>query len=217
MDNPHQGAGLAAHGRDRIVARVSAPGRRRRRWPRPFGVSLCTMRKWLARFRAGGGAALVHPASAPARVARRLPDRLVALALHLRRDLRLTGAAIAAKLGLARSTVARWPTQAGLGRLARLDPPEPVRRYQRARPGALIQLDSKTLGGFDQPGHRVTGTRAGCRNPSRAGTACRSRPMTRRGWPMSRGRATSAATPRQPSCSAPCAGAAPRASAPSGS
>ncbi|WP_425088593.1 hypothetical protein [Stappia sp.] len=30
-------------------------------------------------------------ARAPARVAGRLPDRLVALALHLRRDLRLTG------------------------------------------------------------------------------------------------------------------------------
>ena len=53
---------------------------------------------------------------------------------------------------------------AGIGRLARLDPPEPVRRYQRARPGELIHLDIKKLGRFDRPGHRATGTRTGCRN-----------------------------------------------------
>jgi hypothetical protein len=39
-----------------------------------------------------------------------------------------------------------------------------VRRYQRERPGELIHLDIKKLGRFDQPGHRVTGTRAGCRD-----------------------------------------------------
>lgn len=36
------------------------------------------------------------------------------------------GATIAATLGLARSTVARWPGREGRGCLARLDPPEPV-------------------------------------------------------------------------------------------
>jgi transposase InsO family protein len=86
------------------------------------------------------------------------------LIVHLRRTLRMTGAAIAAKLGLARSTVARWLRREGLGRLAQIDPPEPVRRYQRARPGELIHLDIKKLGRFERPGHRVTGTRTGCRN-----------------------------------------------------
>ncbi|MFN3576097.1 MAG: DDE-type integrase/transposase/recombinase, partial [Tabrizicola sp.] len=93
-----------------------------------------------------------------------LAESSVKLILHLRRTLRMTGAAIAATLGLARSTVARWLKRAGLGRLAQLDPPEPVRRYQRARPDELIHLDIKKLGRFDQPGHRITGTRAGCRN-----------------------------------------------------
>jgi transposase InsO family protein len=88
----------------------------------------------------------------------------VALIVHLRRTLRMTGAAIAAKLGLARSTVSRWLRREGLGRLVQLDPPGPVRRYQRERPGELIHLDIKKLGRFDQPGHRVTGTRTGCRN-----------------------------------------------------
>jgi transposase InsO family protein len=73
-------------------------------------------------------------------------------------------AKIVARLGLARSTAARLLARAGMGRLARLDPPEPVRRYQRARPGVLIHLDIKKLGRFDRPGHRVTGTRTGCRN-----------------------------------------------------
>jgi transposase InsO family protein len=65
-----------------------------------------------------------------------------------------------------RRALARWLRREGLGLLARLDPPEPVRRYQRDRPRELIHLDIKKLGGFDQPGHRVTRTRVGCRNRS---------------------------------------------------
>ena len=75
-----------------------------------------------------------------------------------------SGAAIAAKLGLPCSTVARWLTRAGLGRLSRLDPPEPLRRYQRERPGELVHLDIKKLGRFARRGHRITSTRRGCRN-----------------------------------------------------
>jgi transposase InsO family protein len=76
----------------------------------------------------------------------------------------MTGAEIARKPSLARSTVARWLARAGIGRLARIDPLEPVRRYQRARAGEIIHLDIKKLGRFDRPGHHVTGTRTGCRN-----------------------------------------------------
>lgn len=163
MNNPHHGARLTVHSREQIVARVRA-GQSVAEVATAFAVSVRTVRKWLARFHAGGRAALANGASAPARVAGRLPEAAVALILHLRRTLRMTGAAIAAKLGLARSTVSRWLRREGLGRLARIDPPVPVRRYQRDRPGELIHLDIKKLGRFDQPGHRVTGTRAGCRN-----------------------------------------------------
>lgn len=163
MNNPHHGARLTVYSREQIVARVAA-GQGAPEVAEAFGVSVRTVRKWLSRFRAGGQAALSNRASAPARVAGRLPDAVVAMILQLRRSLRMTGAEIARKLGLARSTVARWLRRSGLGRLARLDPPEPVRRYQRERPGELIHLDIKKLGRFDQPGHRVTGTRAGCRN-----------------------------------------------------
>lgn len=158
MNNPHHGARLTVHSRELIVARI-AQGQAAAEVADAFGVSVRTVRKWLARFRAGGGAALANHASAPARVAGRLAEATVALIVHLRRTLRMTGTAIAAKLGLARSTVARWLRREGLGRLARIDPPEPVRRYQRERPGELIHLDIKKLGRFDRPGHRVTGTR----------------------------------------------------------
>lgn len=163
MNNPHQNARLTVHSREQIIARVIA-GQTAAEVAASFAVSVRTVRKWLARFRAGGRAALSNCASAPARVAGRLAETTVALILHLRRSLRMTGAAIAAKLGLARSTVSRWLRREGLGRLARIDPPEPVRRYQRARPGELIHLDIKKLGRFDHPGHRVTSTRVGCRN-----------------------------------------------------
>jgi len=163
MNNPHQNARLTVHSREQIVARV-ASGQTAAEVAAAFAVSVRTVRKWLARFCAGGGAALSNRASTPARVAGRLPQARVTLIVHLRRSLRMTGAAIAAKLGLARSTVARWLRRAGLGKLAQIDPPAPVRRYQRERPGELIHLDIKKLGRFHQPGHRVTGTRVGCRN-----------------------------------------------------
>jgi transposase InsO family protein len=158
MNNPHQNARLTPYSREQIVARICA-GQTAAEVAAAFAVSVRTVRKWLARFRAGGQAALSNHASAPARVAGRLREATVALILHLRRSLRMTGAAIAAKLGLARSTVSRWLRREGLGRLAQIDPPEPVRRYQRERPGELIHLDIKKLGRFEQPGHRVTGTR----------------------------------------------------------
>jgi transposase-like protein len=65
--------------------------------------------------------------------------------------------AVAATLGLARSTVARWLRQVGPGLLAQLDPPAPARRHQRARSGELIHLDIQKPGRFGRPGHRVTG------------------------------------------------------------
>ena len=136
-----------------------------------FGVSARTVYKWLKRHREGGGAALLNGASAPARPARLIGAWRVEAALQLRRAYRMSAAFIADKLGLARSTVARWLKRAGLGRLAALEPKPPVIRYQRERPGELLHLDIKTLGRFDKPGHRVTGQRKGNRNKG-AGWDC---------------------------------------------
>ena len=126
MDNPHQNARLTVYGREQIVARVAA-GQSAAEVAQAFGVSVRTVRKWLARFREGGPAALQNRSSAPRTVSARLPQRVLVLIAWLRGRLRLTGATIARKLDLPRSTVARGLTR----RLAALDPPDPVRRYQR--------------------------------------------------------------------------------------
>jgi hypothetical protein len=79
--------------------------------------------------------------------------------VHLHRTLRMTGAAMATKLSLACATIAYR-----LERLAQIELPAPMRRYQRERPGELIHLDIEKMGRFEQPGHLSTGTRGECRN-----------------------------------------------------
>jgi transposase InsO family protein len=140
------------------VAR-NAEGRPARRIAEEFGLSVRTIHKWLRRYREGGRYALGNGGSAPARRPGRLSEDTIALTLDLRRRFRMTASAIAERLGLARSTVARWLARHGVGRRSAIDPPPPVRRYQRERPGELIHIDIKKLGRFDRPGHRVTGSR----------------------------------------------------------
>ena len=56
-------------------------------------------------------------------------------------------------------TVGRVLKALGLGRLKNLQPAEPVRRYQWARPGDMIHVDTKQLARFERVGHRITGDR----------------------------------------------------------
>ena len=140
---------VARHREGRPVAQIAAE----------FGVSARTVHKWLRRFREGGRAALSNRASAPARPGNAHADHWRRIAAHLRREYRMTGAEIAERLKLARSSVARWLRAAGIGRLAALEPKEPPRRYQRERPGELLHLDIKKLGRFERIGHRITGDR----------------------------------------------------------
>jgi transposase InsO family protein len=122
------------------------------------GVSDRTARKWLARYRAEGEPGLLDRSSAPARVPSRTDEQRVEVIAALRR-LRMTGAEIAECLGMALSTVSGILTRIGLGKLSRLEPPEPPNRYQRERPGELIHIDVKKLGRIGQlgAGHRATG------------------------------------------------------------
>ena len=71
----------------------------------------------------------------------------------------MTGPAIAAALGMARSTVGVILRRLGLGKLKALEPKPEVVRYERSTPGEMIHLDIKKLGRFDVAGHRVTGDR----------------------------------------------------------
>jgi transposase InsO family protein len=114
----------------------------------------------VARYRAEGEAGLLDRSSAPRRVPGRTDDARVELIAALRR-LRMTGAEVAECLGMALSTVSGILTRIGLGKLSRLEPPEPPNRYERRHPGELIHIDVKKLGRIgDGAGHRVHGNRA---------------------------------------------------------
>jgi transposase InsO family protein len=51
-----------------------------------------------------------------------------------------------------------------LNKLSALEPAEPVRRYEREKPGELIHIDIKKLGRIGSVGHRITGRYAGAVN-----------------------------------------------------
>jgi transposase InsO family protein len=123
-------------------------------------VSERTARKWVGRYREEGVAGLADRRSAPRSQPGATPEDRVQAIAALRR-LRLTGAEIAAALGMALSTVQGILTRIGLGKLSRLEPPEPPNRYERKRAGELVHIDVKKLGriGSRGAGHRATGNK----------------------------------------------------------
>jgi transposase InsO family protein len=124
------------------------------------GVSERTAGKWVRRYRSEGESGLFDRSSAPRRVHNATPAERVEAIAALRR-LRLTGPEIAETLEMATSTVSAVLKRIGLGKLSRLEPPEPIRRYEKQRPGELIHIDVKKLGRISSKGagHRVTGKR----------------------------------------------------------
>lgn len=163
MNNPHQNARTTVHSRALMVSRHAA-GRPVAQIAEEFGVSARTVYKWLRRHREGGAEGLVNRSCRPVHFGGAHAQHWSDVAALLRRAYRLTAAEIAERLRLARSTIARWLRQAGIGRLAWLEPQEPPRRYQRERPGELLHLDIKKLGRFSRIGHRITGDRRGQSN-----------------------------------------------------
>ena len=72
----------------------------------------------------------------------------------------MTGVEIAFCLGMALLTVSAVLARIGLGKLSRLEPPEPPNRYERRHAGELIHIDVKKLGRIQGgAGHRVHGDR----------------------------------------------------------
>ena len=122
------------------------------------GVSARTAAKWLARFRAEAEAGLCDRSSRPRRSPKATSvDRVEAVTI-LRR-LRFTAAEISQALRMPLSTVSAVLGRVGLGKLSRLEPPEPPNRYQRRHPGELVHIDVKKLARIDGAGHRVHGDR----------------------------------------------------------
>jgi transposase InsO family protein len=154
----HGNAKLSPKGRLLLCRRVLDEGWSLARAAEAAGVSERTAGVWVGRYRAEGELGLLDRSSAPHRVPGRTDEARVELIASLRR-LRMTGAEIAECLGMALSTVSGILTRIGLGKLSRLEPPEPPNRYQRERPGELIHIDVKKLGRIQGgAGKRITGT-----------------------------------------------------------
>jgi transposase InsO family protein len=130
------------------------------------GVSVRTAGKWTRRYRAEGEAGLLDRSSAPGTVHNATAAERAEPIAALRR-LRLTGPEIAELLEMPTSTVSAVLKRIGLGKLSRLELPEPPNRYERKRAGELIHIDVKKLGriGPHGAGHRVIGRRNRKTNP----------------------------------------------------
>jgi transposase InsO family protein len=166
----HANAPLGPKGRLTMVLRVLGQGWSLAEAAEAAGVSERTCSKWVARYRAEGDGGLLDRSSAPRSIPHRTSDELVEVIVLLRR-LRMTGAEIAFCLAMALSTVSAVLLRVGLGKLSRLEPPEPPNRYERRHAGELVHVDVKKLGRIPagRAGHRVHGQRHLQRSPRKDG------------------------------------------------
>ena len=154
----HGNAALSLNQRRRMVCRVVEQGWSITKAAAAAEVSDRTCSKWVARYRSDGEAGLLDRSSAPGLIPHRTSEDRVEVIVALRR-LRMTGAEIALCLGMALSTVSAVLGRVGLGKLSRLEPPEPPNRYERRHAGELLHVDVKKLGVITGAGHRITGRR----------------------------------------------------------
>lgn len=153
----HARAPLSPIGRRRVIDRVLVSGWSVTAAAEAAGVTERTVYRWLARFRRHGSAGLLDRSSAPRRIPHKTAPARVAAICELRR-LRLTAVEIAERVQMPISTVSAVLRREGLGKRSRLEPPEPVNRYERAAPGELVHVDIKRLGRIvGGPGKRITG------------------------------------------------------------
>jgi transposase InsO family protein len=159
--NIHQNARLTPRGRAIMMSRLER-GEHPEDIATAMGVSIRTVYKWRRRYGAEGVAGLQDRSSRPHASPNKTPDDVEAAVIALRKQRRIYHR-IAAETGVSRTSVGRILVRHGLNRWRDLEPAEPVRRYERDRPGEMIHLDIKKLGRFDKVGHRITGDRTGTR------------------------------------------------------
>jgi transposase InsO family protein len=155
--NIHQHARLTPFGRALLIQRLSA-GESPSALATSLGISRRSVYKWRARWQHEGTSGLLDRSSRPHHSPKRLPRWRVRQIERLRRA-RYSSPRIARELGLALSTVVTVVRRLGLARLACLEAPRPVIRYERQRPGEMLHLDTKRLARFASPGHRIHGDR----------------------------------------------------------
>jgi transposase InsO family protein len=122
------------------------------------GASRATGYRLWRRYQDGGWAALADRPPVPRRQPRRLSLELEQRILAARAYAQAGPLVVAAQLGLPPSTVWKVLRRHGVSRL-RLPAREPVRRYERERPGELVHVDIKKLGRFWTVGKRIHGDR----------------------------------------------------------
>ena len=119
--NHHKNARLTFEGRRILVFRIIHEGLPVREAAKAQGVSPRTAYKWLKRYREAGEAGLFDRSSRPRCSPGRTPEGLRRRVIELRQR-RWPYHAIAHKLSLSKSTVARILKTAGLHRLPTLEP-----------------------------------------------------------------------------------------------
>lgn len=131
-----------------------------------FQCSWPTVKRWVDRYLAGDRQmhdASSRPHTSPNKTSLTVTKRLVSLRLRLREG----PIQLAARLGIAPSTVHRVLQRCRLNRLAHVDRAtgEPVRRYEHDHPGSLVHVDVKKFGNIpDGGGWRYVGRQQGIRN-----------------------------------------------------
>jgi transposase InsO family protein len=155
--NIHKNARLAPHGRAEVVRRVVELGESARSVARGAQVTEKTVRKWVARVRAGEP--VRDRSSRPHRQPQATAPAVALRIKVLRQRDRLTLKEIAATVNISRATVARIVARCGWSHLHVLELPPTSRRYERPRPGELVHLDIKKLARIVRPGHRISGDR----------------------------------------------------------
>jgi transposase InsO family protein len=132
-----------------------------------YDVSWPAAKRWADRYRRLGPDGMTGRSSRPRCSPDRTPQLLVRKIVHLRWQHRLGPVQIAARTGLAPSTVHRVLVRCHLSRLpaaGRL-PGSPVRRYEHDYPGSLAHVDVKKPGSVpDGGGWRFTGRAQGLQN-----------------------------------------------------
>lgn len=164
---PHRNSPLSELGRLRLARCIVDDGWPIARAAERFQVSRPTATRWAQRYRELGEAGMLDRSSRPNSSPRRTPQPVVRKIVHLRWKQRLGPVGIAAKVGLAPSTVHRVLVSCRINRLWHVDrvTGEPVRRYEMTRPGELVHMDIKKLGNIpDGGGWNKLGRAAGNRN-----------------------------------------------------
>lgn len=150
----HRNAKTNVYQRRLLITRVRRWGWTHRRAAEAAGVSVRTVAKWLARPRRE----LADRSSRPHRQPRRTSPAREGAVIGLRRT-RATAWQISKALKIPRSTVTRILARAHLNRIAYLEPPPVVRRYEWPHAGDLLHVDLKRLARIAGVGHRIHGNR----------------------------------------------------------